>query len=167
MDLFMGEDAGCHHCHGTFLFSDQATYAGAPQAPVLFHNNGLYNIGGTGAYPEDNQGLAAITGRKRDTGKFKAPSLRNVALTAPYMHDGSIPTLKAVIDHYSRGGRLIEEGPYAGDGRDSPYKDPLIAPPNLSERQKADLLAFLKSLTDRSVVKNPKFSDPFEHSPSG
>ncbi len=166
MDLFLGEDAGCHHCHGTFLFSDQATYAGAPRAPVLFHNNGLYNIGGTGAYPEDNQGLAAITGRKRDTGKFKAPSLRNVALTAPYMHDGSIATLEGVIDHYSRGGRLIEEGPFAGDGRDSPYKDPLIAPLNLSDRQKADLLAFLESLTDRSVAKNPKFSDPFQPPPS-
>ena len=163
MDLFMGEEAQCHHCHGTFLFSDQATYEGAPRVPVLFHNNGLYNIDGTGAYPENNEGLAAITGRKRDTGKFKAPSLRNVALTAPYMHDGSIPTLRAVVEHYSRGGRLIEDGPLAGDGRDSPYLDPLIAPLDLSERQKKDLVAFLKSLTDKSVTTNPRFSDPFKH----
>ena len=65
-------------------------------------------------------------------GRFKAPSLRNVALTAPYMHDGSIATLEAAVDHYAAGGRNITEGPFAGDGRASPFKDPLIAGIDLS-----------------------------------
>ncbi|MEZ4587129.1 MAG: hypothetical protein R2909_12070 [Gemmatimonadales bacterium] len=58
-------------------------------------------------------------------GKFKAPSLRNVALTAPYMHDGSIATLDEVLDHYMAGGRTVREGPHAGVGRASPFKSPL------------------------------------------
>ena len=163
MHLFMGERAECSHCHGTFMFSDQATYLGAPDEKPLFHNTGLYNIGGTGAFPADNQGVFAVTGRPKDMGRFKAPSLRNVALTAPYMHDGSIPTLKAAIEHYAAGGRLITSGPYAGDGRANPYKDPLIAGIALTERDKADLVAFLKALTDRSVTTNPRFADPFGH----
>ena len=161
MNLFMGVKAGCSHCHGTFLFSDQATYLGAPDEKPLFHNTGLYNIGGTGAFPADNQGVFAVTGRPQDTGRFKAPSLRNVALTAPYMHDGSIPTLQAAVDHYAAGGRLITSGPYAGDGRANPYKDPVITGIALTRREKADLVAFLESLTDRSLTTNPRFADPF------
>jgi len=162
LNLFMGERTECHHCHGTFIFSDQATYAGAPDEKPLFHNTGLYNIGGTGAFPAGNQGVFEVTGRKQDTGRFKAPTLRNIALTAPYMHDGSIPTLEAAVDHYANGGRNITEGPYAGDGRANPYKDPLIKGLiQLSERDKADLVAFLKSLTDDSVTTNPRFADPF------
>ncbi len=125
--LFMGEQAECHHCHGTFIFNDQATFVGASTERPLFHNTGLYNVGGTGAFPEPNRGVFEISGRLEDMGKFKAPSLRNVALTAPYMHDGSIPTLEAAIDHYASGGRVISDGPLAGDGRANPYKDPLIA----------------------------------------
>ena len=162
MHLFMGP-AGCSHCHGTFLFSDQATYVGAADETPLFHNNGLYNIGGTGAYPADNQGLFAVTGRPEDMGRFKAPSLRNVALTAPYMHDGSIPTLEAVVDQYARGGRLITDGPFAGDGAANPYKDPLVAGFALTPTDRSDLVAFLESLTDRSVTTNPRFADPFAH----
>ena len=161
MNLFMGERTGCSHCHGTFIFSDQATYVGAPDERPLFHNTGLYNIGGTGAFPPDNQGVFSITGRAQDMGRFKAPTLRNVALTAPYMHDGSIPTLAAAIDHYAAGGRLITSGPFAGDGRANPYKDPLISGIALSARDRADLVAFLKSLTDTSVTSNPRFADPF------
>ena len=158
----MGEKAECHHCHGTFIFSDQATYAGAPAEKPLFHNTGLYNIGGTGAYPADNTGVFAVTGRPEDMGRFKAPSLRNVALTAPYMHDGSIKTLEAAVDHYADGGRNITSGPYAGDGRLNPYKDPLIEGIKLTDRDKADLVAFLKTLTDRSVTTNPRFADPYK-----
>ncbi|WP_445152162.1 MbnH family di-heme enzyme [Baekduia sp. Peel2402] len=161
MDLFMGEQAECHHCHGTFIFSDQATYAGAPDEKPLFHNTGLYNVGGTGAFPADNQGVFAVTGRPQDMGRFKAPTLRNIALTAPYMHDGSIPTLEAAVDHYANGGRNVTSGPYAGDGRANPYKDPLIESIDLTDRDRADLVAFLKTLTDRSVTTNPRFADPF------
>ena len=161
MNLFMGEKTGCSHCHGTFLFSDQATYVGAPDETPRFHNTGLYNVGGTGAFPVDNQGVFSVTGRRPDMGRFKAPSLRNVALTAPYMHDGSIPTLEAAVDHYAAGGRLITDGPLAGDGRANPYKDPLVSGIQLTARDRADLVMFLKSLTDRSLVTNTRFADPF------
>ncbi|WP_354701673.1 hypothetical protein DSM112329_01999 [Paraconexibacter sp. AEG42_29] len=159
--LFMGEKAECHHCHGTFIFNEQVSYVGVPVERPRFHNTGLYNIGGTGALPEASQGLFEVTGRMQDMGRFRAPTLRNIELTAPYMHDGSIPTLEAVIDHYANGGRVITEGPFAGDGRASPFKDPLIAPIDLSRAERADLVAFLKTLTDRTVAVNPRFADPF------
>ncbi len=79
----MGEQAECHHCHGTFIFNDQVTFVGAATERPLFHNTGLYNVGGTGAFPEPNRGVFEITGRPEDMGKFKAPSLRNVAVTGP------------------------------------------------------------------------------------
>jgi cytochrome c peroxidase len=148
MELFMGERAECHHCHGSFIFNDQTTYRGAPLEPPVFHNTGLYNLAGTGAFPEPNRGVFELTGKPGDMGKFKAPSLRNVALTAPYMHDGSVPTLAAAVEHYAAGGRNITEGPFAGDGRASPLKDPLIAGIDLSSRDKADLVAFLEALTN-------------------
>jgi cytochrome c peroxidase len=161
MGLFMGERAECHHCHGSFIFNDQVSYDGSPAEPPLFHNTGLYNVGGTGAFPEPNRGVFELTGRPQDMGRFKAPSLRNVELTAPYMHDGSIATLEQAIDHYAAGGRVIGDGPLAGDGRANPYKDPLIAGIDLTAQERADLVAFLKTLTDRRVTTDPRFSDPF------
>lgn len=158
---FMGERAECHHCHGSFIFNDQVAYVGAPRERARFHNNGLYNLGGTGAYPEPNVGIFEFTGRRRDMGRFKAPSLRNVALTAPYMHDGSIKTLREVVDHYAGGGRVITDGPNAGDGRRNPNKDPNISGISLTARERADLVAFLRTLTDRSVTRDPRFADPF------
>ena len=149
MELFMGERAECHHCHGSFIFNDQTTYRGAPGDPPVFHTTGLYNLGGTGAFPEPNRGVFELSGDPEDMGKFKAPSLRNVARTAPYMHDGSIGTLEEAVDHYAAGGRNITAGPFAGDGRASPLKDPLIAGIDLSARDRADLVAFLKALSDR------------------
>jgi cytochrome c peroxidase len=162
MELFMGERAECHHCHGSFIFNDQVTYQGSPDEKPLFHNTGLYNIGGTGAFPELNRGVFEITGKAKDMGAFKAPSLRNVAVTAPYMHDGSVPTLAAAVDHYAAGGRLITDGPYAGDGRANPYKDPLVSGIDLSPGDRADLVAFLEALTDRRVLTDKRFSDPFK-----
>ena len=76
-------------------------------------------------------------------GAFRAPSLRNVARTAPYMHDGSVATLKEVVDNYAAGGRVITEGPYAGDGRKNPYKDPLIRGSGSPSRTKT-IVAFLR-----------------------
>jgi cytochrome c peroxidase len=159
--LFMGERAECHHCHGTFIFNDQATFVGASMERPLFHNTGLYNLGGTGAFPEPNRGVFEITGRLEDMGKFKAPSLRNVALTAPYMHDGSIRTLEEAVNHYADGGRVIPDGPLAGDGRRNPYKDPLIAAIRLNPRDRRDIVAFMRTLTDTTIAGNPRFADPF------
>jgi len=162
MELFMGERAECHHCHGSFIFNDQVTYKGAPNVRPLFHNTGLYNLGGTGAFPEPNRGVFELTGVAKDMGAFKAPSLRNVGVTAPYMHDGSVPTLEAAVEHYAGAGRTITEGPLAGDGRANPYKDPLITQIDLTPGDKADLVAFLKTLTDRRMLTDKRFSDPFK-----
>ena len=162
MELFMGEEAECHHCHGSFIFDDQTTFVGSPRQRPLFHNTGLYNLGGTGAFPEPNRGVYEITGKPEDMGRFRAPSLRNVGRTAPYMHDGSIASLPEAIEHYDRGGRLIAEGPFAGDGSQNPYKDPLIQPIGLSPEDRDALLAFLLTLNEPDFSKDPRFSNPFE-----
>jgi cytochrome c peroxidase len=94
-------------------------------------------------------------------GKFRIPSLRNLAFTFPYMHDGSVSTLEAVVEHYDRGGRLVATGPNAGDGRLSPVKDPRITPLGLTAQQKGDLVAFLRSLSDSALVREPRFANPW------
>lgn len=151
----------CFHCHGGFLFSQSTDNAQFEFTLGAFFNNGLYNLDQDGAYPPSNPGLAAETGLTSDNGKFKPPTLRNIALTAPYMHDGSIATLEEVVDHYVRGGRLIETGPHAGDGKDNPNKDGLVSGFTLSERERTGLLDFLRALTDESLCTNPAYSDPF------
>jgi cytochrome c peroxidase len=166
MDLFMGEEGECHHCHGSFLFDDQDTYVGSPDERPKFHNTGLYNIGESGEYPFPNRGVYEITGKPKDMGAFRAPSLRNVARTGPYMHDGSVATLKEVVDNYAAGGRVITEGPYAGDGRKNPHKDPLISGIHLTEADREDLVAFLTALNEPDFSKVPRFANPFKHGPS-
>ncbi len=159
-DLYFGEKAECHHCHGSVNLDDQFLHAKTREAETSFHNTGLYNIDGKGAYPYPNRGLFDITGDPEDMGKFRAPSLRNIAVTAPYMHDGSVATLEEVIDIYSQGGRKIETGPNAGDGIASPLKSSLIVKIDLTPQEKADLVAFLKTLTDESLLTSPRFSAP-------
>lgn len=161
-DLFFGEKAECFHCHGSFNFNDQVKHANGV-SELSFHNTGLYNLNGQGAYPEPNQGVFELTGKAQDMGAFRAPSLRNVALTAPYMHDGSVNTLEEVLDIYAAGGRNISAGPYAGDGRRNPYKSDLISRIDLSTQDKADIIAFLKTLTDEDFVRNPAYADPFQN----
>ena len=161
MDLFFSERLECFHCHGGFNFTDSTTHADDRVDRVGFHNNGLYNIDTNGAYPAENTGLYDMTGERRDMGRFKAPTLRNIAVTAPYMHDGSIATLDEVIAHYERGGRLIEEGTYAGDGRRSPFKSEFVVGFELTDTERADLLAFLHALTDTTLLEEPRFADPF------
>ena len=124
-------------------------------------NNGLYNLDGDGSYPPGNEGMYEMTGDPLDKGRFKPPSLRNIAVTAPYMHDGSIATLEEVLDHYARGGRLIESGPNAGDGRNNPNKSALLNGFEMTEQEKQDLIAFLRALTDDELLNNPAYSDPF------
>ncbi len=135
-EIFNSEVGDCFHCHGTTLFTDN-----------LFHNNGLDN-------EFSDIGLEKVTGNPLDKGLFKTPSLRNIELTAPYMHDGRFQTLEEVIDHYSDG--LVN----------SPTIDPLMLQIShgglrLDAEQKAQLIAFLKTLTDTSFVNNPAFQSPF------
>jgi cytochrome c peroxidase len=148
MALFYSQRVGCAQCHSGINFSGPMRYVGHADEKPLFANTGLYSVDRRGAYPATDQGLIEITHRPEDMGKFRVPTLRNVALTAPYMHDGSLPSLNAVLDHYVRGGHR------------NPHQDERVRPFSLSESERGDLLAFLDSLTDRDFVENPEFSDP-------
>ncbi len=160
MDLFLSERLECFHCHGGFNFSDSVTHAGAVSPERAYHNTGLYNLGPQGAYPPGSGGLYDTTRDPADMGRFRAPTLRNIAVTAPYMHDGSVPTLEAVLDHYSEGGRTLAEGPHAGVGAKNPHKSEFIAGFVLTAGERADVIAFLQSLTDEELLTDPRFADP-------
>jgi cytochrome c peroxidase len=159
--LFDGPALGCSRCHAGFNFSDHTRAAGAARSEAPYHNTGLYNIDRGGTYPAPNTGVHEVTQNPADMGRFKAPSLRNIAVTAPYMHDGSIATLSEVLDHYAAGGRTILEGPTAGNGSQNPLKSERLTGFALGAAQRADLLAFLDSLTDDEFLGDPKFSDPW------
>jgi len=131
MSLFFNE-LHCAKCHTGFNFTNYETL-----------NNGLVSV-----YADS--GRARATFLQEDVATFKVPTLRNIELTAPYMHDGSLSDLEAVIDHYASG------------GAEHKNKSELIVPFNISKRQKKDLIAFLKTLTDKSFINNPEFGNPFE-----
>jgi len=159
-DLFNTNELECFHCHGGFNFTDGVMHDGTVIAEIQFHNTGLYNIDGRGGYPEPNRGIYESSGRASDMGRFRAPTLRNIAVTAPYMHDGSIETLDEVLNHYAAGGRTIESGPHAGVGSESPLRNIFIHGFTLSTEQRTDVLAFLGSLTDETFLTNPAHGDP-------
>lgn len=165
LNLFFSERMECFHCHGGFNFSQTVDHQGLSFNQLEFFNNGLYNRANTGAYPADNTGLWEFTQASDDMGKFRPPSLRNIALTAPYMHDGSLASLADVLAHYARGGRLISDGPNAGDGALNPFKSSLIAGFNLSPAEQEDVLAFFDSLTDWEFICAPEHNDPFLNVP--
>ncbi|MDX2248211.1 MAG: cytochrome c peroxidase [Bacteroidia bacterium] len=135
---------GCGGCHATDLFFGTAPF-----------NNGLDAI-------ITDLGLGAVTGNPADNGKFKVPSLRNIALTAPYMHDGRFETLEEVVEHYNSGIQI------------SPTLDPRLTAPggpnqqlrprrlNLTEEEKSALVAFMNTLTDTVFTSDEKFSNPFK-----
>ncbi len=131
----------CAACHGTDNFVP---------GPAI-NNNGLEN-------PYVDKGVGAITGRPQDEGLFKVPSLRNIALTGPYMHDGRFATLEQVVEFYNSG---VVNHPNLSP----PLRGPGGAPSrlNLSAAQKAALVAFLRTLTDTSLPTDPKFADPFNY----
>ena len=158
--LFNSERMECFHCHGGINFSDSIKHENLAFSETAFHNTGLYNIDGEGSYPPENIGIKEITQEELDMGRFKAPSLRNIALTAPYMHDGSVATLKDAIAHYQAGGRTITEGEYAGVGSASPYKSGFVKGFEITDSEINDLIAFLESLTDSEFISNPDYSDP-------
>ena len=158
MTLFFSERLGCSFCHGGFTFSGPTHWQGSPDVEPVFHNTGLYNLpdakGRPGGYPADNLGLREHTRRKRDTGMFRAPTLRNIAVTAPYMHDGTIASLEGVLDHYAQGGRTS-----------SPRKSPRLSGFTLSEGEKAEVIAFLHALTDELFLDDPRLGPPNDAPP--
>jgi cytochrome c peroxidase len=160
-DLFFSERLECFHCHGDFNFQGSSTHANTTFDEVVFHNNGLYNINNDGSYPAGNQGLFDITGKPADRGRFKAPTLRNIVFTAPYMHDGSLATLDDVIDMYMAGGRVITDGPNAGDGRNHPQKSEFVRGFTLTDAERRQLKVFLESLGDPTFIADPRLSNPF------
>jgi cytochrome c peroxidase len=164
-DLFSHQPLACTHCHGGFTLGSETVYSNG-ESPIddAFDNNGLYNRAGQFTYPAGNLGLYEVTHDLADVGKFRPPSLRNVAVRAPYMHDGSLKTLDDVLDSYARGGHLIAGGPNAGDGSKNPSKSHFVAGFKLSPQDRADLKAFLESLTDEEFLHDPKFSNPWPQS---
>lgn len=130
MSLFFSDRTHCSTCHSGFNFSDEK-----------FHSTGLYSH-------YYDVGRFNITRLEKDRGTFRTPTLRNIALTAPYMHDGETFTLEQVMHHYNTGGK-----PFIN-------KDPLIVPLNLTDAEIADVIAFLRSLTDEQLLTNPKFAKP-------
>jgi len=159
--LFFSERTECFHCHGGFNFTGTVDYLDKGFAEVEFHNTGLYNLKGKFSYPQPNLGLYLFTHDEEDVGKFKAPTLRNIALTHPYMHDGSVKTLDDAIDHYRSGGRTIDSGPDAGVGADNPNKSEFVKRFDLSDQDKIDIIEFLRSLTDEEMLHNAKLSNPW------
>lgn len=149
--LYFGRELSCFRCHGGFTFSQPVEFEGRTrggEAP-LFQNNGLYFFDGPFTYPQEDQGLFDLTGVLADVGKYKAPTLRNIAVTAPYMHDGSLPTLGHVIDHYASG------------GRSHPNRSGILRGFTLTAGQREDLMAFLQSLTDDELLRDPRFANPW------
>ena len=160
MRLFYSDELNCGACHQGQNIAGGQFERDRPQEPTEFHNTGLYNVGGHDRYPIADPGLRSESGLPEDDGRFRAPSLRNIAVTAPYMHDGSIATLSAVIDHYAAGGRSIDQGQNAGIGNVNSRKSQLLTGFELSVTEKEDLLEFLDSLTDYSVLHDKRFSKP-------
>ena len=159
--LFFNQHLSCFRCHGGFAFTDSTVSERNPDRPIEFHNTGLYNVPGLLSYPAPNVGIYEYTKEPADVGKFKAPTLRNIALTAPYMHDGSIPSLDGVLDHYASRRQSDSIRPAPGNGHDNPNKDPLIGGFTLSAQDRIDLIAFLDSLTDQAVLHDARFSNPW------
>jgi cytochrome c peroxidase len=120
--LFFSEKTNCSKCHSGFNFTNQR-----------FENNGLYE-------QYSDEGRQRVTARIQDRAKFKVPTLRNVALTAPYMHDGSLESLEAVIAHYNSG------------GASNPQKSTFVRPLGLSAEEQEALVSFLNSLTDKKFI---------------
>lgn len=137
---FYTEKGDCFHCHGTPLLTNN-----------VITNNGLDTV-----FSGENRGYYNVTGRPTDMGKFSAPTLRNIELTAPYMHDGRFQTLEEVIEFYNSGVHWS-----------SPNIDPIMTKPfkeyglMLTDQDKSNLIAFLKTFTDTSVIHNPEYINPF------
>lgn len=163
--IFFSEKFQCFHCHGGLNFANAEAFVGKGFTEIEYDNTGLYNVKGETSYPAPYTGVFEFTRRRTDIGRFRVPTLRNIALTAPYMHDGSVRTLDEVLEHYSVGGRTILKGPNAGVGAANSNKSIFLPGFNATAEERADLIEFLKSLTDNSVLTDPALSDPWEKAP--
>jgi cytochrome c peroxidase len=148
--FFSSERGGCFQCHGGWNFSSGIRFEGGSASPRENEPRGGFFNTGVSEYTAPNRGIFEQTGKAEDVGKFKAPSLRNIAVSAPYMHDGSLATLEDVIDHYAAGGRM-----------NHPNKSAILRRVHLAEGEKRDLIEFLRSLTDEGLLKDPGLSDPW------
>jgi len=157
--LFESVRLGCSACHagGDLTVADGS----ARTLGELYFNVGLYDIDGTGGYPVGGEGLYTTTFDPADRGKMRVPSLRNVAVTAPYMHDGSVATLDQVVDLFATGGRVVVDGPWAGDGRANPNKAPALIGFELDADERADLMRFFDALTDDEMLVDPRLASPW------
>lgn len=161
MNLFFSERLECHHCHGGFNFTQSTSHEKQLIDRRPFHNTGLYNVTrdnntNKSGYPKHDTGLSEISTLARDDGRFRAPTLRNIEVSAPYMHDGSIASLSEVIDFYAAGGRNVTTGKFQGDGRENLLKSQFIKGFILTAEEKTDLINFLKTLTDQTFLSDPK-----------
>lgn len=145
MELFFDHRLECYHCHLGLNFTNNLVTARSAMPETGFHNTGLGASGG----------LADFTLDPRDQGRFRTPSLRNVAVTAPYMHDGRFDRLDQVIRHYAAGGEA------ARLGSPDPLRDPLVMGFSITESEIADLIAFLERLTDSDFLSDPAFANPW------
>ena len=131
--------ADCQHCHGGINFSNSE-----------FMNNGLDAEGA-----HEDLGRFIVTGNNEDVGRFKVTSLRNIALTAPYMHDGRFNTLEEVLDHY-------DHGLQASSTLDPALAATMSTGLMLTDQDKTDLIAFMITLTDVELTTETAFASPFE-----
>ncbi len=145
MDLFFDHRTECYHCHLGLNFTNNLVTSRSAMPEMGFHNTGLGASGG----------MEEFTLNPRDRGRVRTPSLRNVAVTAPYMHDGRFQTLEQVIRHYAAGGEA------ARLGQPDPLRDPLIIGFQITVQEIADLTAFLQSLTDEDFLTDPAFANPW------
>lgn len=142
-ELFFGK-YNCGSCHNLFSQTGYSEPSGEE----------LLNIGLDVDYADNGKG--DLSGNAMDNGKFKIPNLRNIELTAPYMHDGRFSSLSEVIDHYSTG---VKNHPNLDVRLKDEAGNPIVF--NITEDEKAALIAFMQTLTDRQLISDPKFSDPF------
>lgn len=129
MELFYSEKTNCFQCHGGPDFTNYS-----------FENNGLYLL-------YKDKGRKRLTGKDDDDALFKVPTLRNIAESQPYMHDGSISNLAEVVDHYNSGGKMHKN------------QSPLIQPLHLTPEQQVQLIAFLNTLTDEEFLTNKEHKE--------
>ena len=149
--FFSSERGGCFQCHGGWNFGGRIRFENGEAADREDDgSHGFFNTR-VSAYAAPNRGLAEKTGKAEDIGKFRPPSLRNIALTAPYMHDGSLATLEDVIEHYAAAGRM-----------DHANKSAILRRFRLTPAERSDLVQFLQSLTDDELLHDPRWSDPWD-----